>query len=1269
MASEAVGGLYVAVGINAKPAIDQAEILQDRLRKLSKEITAAGTNANLDALVKKMERLAAATERVNQAFPKSVPKTPTGSQQPTDPVDPKRQVQIDAEVLASRLRLNQDFVQRIVQLEASKNLSIEQQMRLSAAREQAINLQKALQEQRLDEATYNKKMALLRQEVAQVENAARQQLKAQQDAARALQQQTGLGGVFGAGAQELFVGLGAARSGNYFYGLAAFARYFKNVSSSLSSFRAESVSTQSGIDGVGVAAAGAAPRIAALKPVAVGATGAFVALSAAVAAVGVGLAAVGAKIAVEGLKQASNLEMLKIQYEGLLGSAAAAQAEVNSVLTLGTQSIVPTEQLLDANRLLLSFGVTATEQRRQLLEFISAFSSVTGASLTQVQNLSYALGQIVAAGKANSIDLRQLANAGISTTQIFEAIAQQQGISVAEARALNEEGKLYADIIIPAILSRTESLAGAQEKARNSAYGIYVNLKDIAKIKLGEAFSGLLESLKPILKWVEDFVKAFDFRYIATAFGNVVKYFRQGFKSLNVDAGTTSKGIAETIGKAVNVIGYVAVKIAQNVVAVFNTVMVAINFVWAAIQGAVGIILFAVSEITKVAAKVPGPWQESMQSIADSSLAASVAASNGAQIAGKAWQDGATAAMNAWENFYLNWPKFEEVTIPDLPPVVEPPPFEPPPFVPPSDLGGGDKKDPALERAKAFIELAKELIGKAREASKSLAESLTLPFAEAIKAGGAQVKTAAEEAFSSMDINTIVTQFSDLRDAIKDYYAPLENVELSGSKKISQQAKAQRKQIISELRDQAYELVRLASENQRLAQELEKAQTELDAVSERLAKRREQLTTQYNAQKKKINRQFDDYYTATSATEGALVRGALSNANAALDAAKAAYEAAADKLKQLQEARDSFLQGVKDSLRSFVNNIAGVAKEIETYTRLDDIGSFMMTKSSANDLASFRQSLQERLDALKQWRAQVQQLMSRGLNSDFLQSLVQQGPEATKDVVAALAGASDAELADINRVQTELAGEISAMQQAASAQWFDAGIAAQEAFTAPLKAAYDAAANQVRMLEEQKALALGVLEAWYSEQNELIDEEQRKAQEDFERIKGDLDAKMQENQKKADQIAKDINKIWGKLPGQAYRTGVATMDGLLQGLKSKEEELKREARRIADAIRQTIASALQINSPSKVMMEMGENVVDGLILGMESAGAALSDTSIQLGGYVPSQRMLPEAPEINVEAPIVKVFIGDQELRDIVDVQIDDASRTERDLAIAGRRF
>jgi tape measure domain-containing protein len=1273
----AVGGLYVSVGLDAKPALAAANALQMKMLKLSATINDMNKMTDLSRLTKQFDDVAKAADKAAAASAKAAgsvsksAKTGSGAVVADSSKAKEQQIKIDSEVLAQKLKLNQVFLDRISKLQLTSTLAATQAVELAAQRELAVKARVALMAGKLTEAEYNKKISLITANVNVIEKAANAEIRAQQRVTAAYAQQTTVIGALTGRSQNLLIGLGAFRSGNFFYGAAAVGGYFKSMFDGLKNVKSAAGPATGALEGLAGAAAKGGMPIQAAAGGLVALKVAAIAAAAAVPLVGLALTAVGAKIAAEGLSAAADFEMLRIQYEGLLGSADAARREVDYVLKLGTTSIVPTEQLLDANRLLLAFGVNNEAARNSLLEYISAFSSVTGASLTQVQNLSYAIGQINAAGKANAIDLRQLANAGVSQQSIFENIAKQQNISVEAAKKLSEEGKLYANVILPAILGSSEKLKAAEDKARESARGILLNLKDIAKINLGLAFESLLTSLKPILKWVETFIKAFDFKVVAKAWMQVVGYFKQGFGNITGDAAESSKSIAVTIAKAVNLIGFLAVKAAQAAVAVFNSAMVGINFAWAGIQQIIAGALYAISAVLETAAQIPGPWQATARSVADSSWLMAEESSKGAAIASDAWVNGAGAASSAWGNFFTNTPKFMSIDalsnlgaegpkgkIPKNPDPVWTLPV-------PEDLGGGEK---ASQKIQDYLDRILELLKKASAAGKDLGEALTLPFAAAIKAGGASVKTAAEEAFSSMSIDTIVGKFEDLRSSITDYYAPMVDAEAAGSKALVKKAKAQRNGIISGLREQTSELVRLASDSMRLADQLEKAQETFDKVAEGFAKSRENLTTQFTARQKVVAKQFDDYYTATSATEGKFTKGAITLAQEALDAATRAYEVAQEKLDALREARNSFLQSLTDSVKSFVNNLSNISKEIQTYTRLDDFGSFAMTTSTEANLDSFKKSLQDRLDALKKWRVQVADLMTRGLDSDFLQSLVAAGPEASKDAIAALAGASDAELADFNRIQSDLASEISSLTSSASAQWFDAGIAAQEAFTAPLKSAYEAAQKQVADLTAQKDLALGVLNAWYAEQNELIDAQEAAAKAEFDATAADLNAKITANQTKSSEIATAINGIWSKLPGKAYLGGVNTMISLIEGLKSKEGALKAEADRIATILENTIKKALSINSPSRVMESIGEDTVDGLILGMQKSGALL-DTTLDLSAFTTAASTLPVAPAVTQQSTEVRVFIGDKELTDIVDVQIAESNETNTNLVIAGRRY
>lgn len=67
-----------------------------------------------------------------------------------------------------------------------------------------------------------------------------------------------------------------------------------------------------------------------------------------------------------------------------------------------------------------------------------------------------------------------------------------------------------------------------------------------------------------------------------------------------------------------------------------------------------------------------------------------------------------------------------------------------------------------------------------------------------------------------------------------------------------------------------------------------------------------------------------------------------------------------------------------------------------------------------------------------------------------------------------------------------------------------------------------------------------------------------------------------------------------------FDLGVNTMEGFLNGLSSLEDELYNKANSIAENVKTTIQSALKIHSPSQVMYELGAYTVEGFQRGLES---------------------------------------------------------------------
>ena len=116
-------------------------------------------------------------------------------------------------------------------------------------------------------------------------------------------------------------------------------------------------------------------------------------------------------------------------------------------------------------------------------------------------------------------------------------------------------------------------------------------------------------------------------------------------------------------------------------------------------------------------------------------------------------------------------------------------------------------------------------------------------------------------------------------------------------------------------------------------------------------------------------------------------------------------------------------------------------------------------------------------------------------------------------------------------------------------------------------------------------------------------------------------------------------------------------------MEKKRPAAIRTAQSIANDISAIIADAFQINSPSKLMFSYGEFISEGLALGME-AGLP----KINMAANSVASAAFPNGQVGSSGATEVKVFIGDTELKDMVNVQITDSSGRDRDVAYAGRR-
>lgn len=94
-------------------------------------------------------------------------------------------------------------------------------------------------------------------------------------------------------------------------------------------------------------------------------------------------------------------------------------------------------------------------------------------------------------------------------------------------------------------------------------------------------------------------------------------------------------------------------------------------------------------------------------------------------------------------------------------------------------------------------------------------------------------------------------------------------------------------------------------------------------------------------------------------------------------------------------------------------------------------------------------------------------------------------------------------------------------------------------------------------------------------------------------------------------IGSEIIASVSAIPGQMIEIGGQIIDGLWQGIKAKWDSVKAGISGIGDSITSSIKSTLGIHSPSRVMHEVGVNVMQGLNNGMASLKGSVVSTAVQ----------------------------------------------------------
>lgn len=496
--------------------------------------------------------------------------------------------------------------------------------------------------------------------------------------------------------------------------------------------------------------------------------------------------------------------------------------------------------------------------------------------------------------------------------------------------------------------------------------------------------------------------------------------------------------------------------------------------------------------------------------------------------------------------------------------------------------GGGDggKSKAADALAKKLADLKdkfdrlKESLKAAADAYKGISEATAERFGE---------KSNITKAFGSEgDISSAISQYDNLKASVDKYFDSL----IEGAKISEKTGYA-----VADLTQ------RQKNVNAFLKESTQKA-VDLYRVRKDLIEKQKKNEEDYARSQSEINKRYDLLDKQAQESLDAIedkYRRMIPVLEAALAEATAAYDKENKALADLVSKRDSFLGMIASSFTSFVNNL------------------------TLDEGTDFKSALTARLEAIKKFTADLKILMEKGLDPSLIQDFVSAGVSGAGAIAAQLA-ANPADIAVVNDLQKQLAEQVASFTTTASAQWFDAGIAQQQAVVAPLMAA---AAGAQAALDLANASRVSELEAAQAHANAL--KEMRKTEldaayatylENDERLKKDL----KKNEEEIDTHAKVIQDYFTALqlsmPEMMKKTGNEAISGLIAGLKDEKyvQKLRDAARRLGDIVRRELEDAMKIKSPSKVTENIGHQIAQGLVDGMLASEGIIRDAATSLAG-------------------------------------------------------
>lgn len=323
---------------------------------------------------------------------------------------------------------------------------------------------------------------------------------------------------------------------------------------------------------------------------------------------------------------------------------------------------------------------------------------------------------------------------------------------------------------------------------------------------------------------------------------------------------------------------------------------------------------------------------------------------------------------------------------------------------------------------------------------------------------------------------------------------------------------------------------------------------------------------------------------------------------ARIDADKQYYEAKKSLDQKMVSLETDYTSKVKKAYADLEQNIKSLrdAYESELTSRTKDIAGAMglfdeftaKTELSTSDMIK---NLKSQVNGLAEWTNNLSILERRGIGDDLLEELRGLGTGAAGEV-ALMTQMTDEELSEYvslfkqkqRLARQEAAEELEPMleetEEQISRMQREVSQELEEYKDQFVQAMMEIGAQVQTPLEQIQNALMGAMSSAVSLAAGTVSEESDKT----------------ENVNQFGELASSLLKTAETLPGDFANLGQDTVEGLIQGIRSKAEELCQTMAEIIKGAIEAAREEAQIHSPSKVMMSLGSYMMQGFGIGMEN---------------------------------------------------------------------